>query len=281
MSRDEAYLQRVLAPVLGNVRARGLETRRVAFDIAMQRVNRRVVHGSSPTGHEDEHGVAEIYRGLLAFASAAHQKAVIEEVQKLEMESMPALQTLAKQRGYYGSHPPKQERYELIKNYKPQMMEGYTMPTAETPARPISSPVLGNGTFEQSKFTHVPDAEYEPGSDIFYGNPKTARGSDQTSRFANVPQAPRLPNGEIDYDKLNEMNGHRSMSGRRNINIKQGQESVMPGPFYTDVLKDLSNEHSRIRGGMAEAMRHVDPVKFNRARAEDARIRQEVQAISD
>src|SRR5215470_11633701 len=69
MSRDDLFIQQKLMPVIGDVRAPGFEPRRVALEIAQQRVNNRVVHTGSPTGNPSEHGIPDTYRGLLPFAS--------------------------------------------------------------------------------------------------------------------------------------------------------------------------------------------------------------------
>jgi hypothetical protein len=54
----------------------------------------------------------------------------------------------------------------------------------------------------------------------------------------------------------------------------------MPGPFYAQILEDLSNELSRCRAAEAEAMRDVDPKKLNRARAARTRVEARLGAIS-
>jgi hypothetical protein len=210
--RDEVYLQQKLTPILGDVRQPKYEARRAALDIAIDRVKRNVVHHSAPTGNAGEHGAPDTYPGLIPFGSNKHLNAIIIEVAKLEKESLPALKTLAQQRGYYGAHPPSDQRFEYVEGYREQMMESF-----DANGEKVTAPVYGRGSAQRSKYMDLPSGNYE---EIIYGNPKTNRGSDQRSRFADVPHAPTLPDGSIDYDELNRRNGHRPMSGRRNVTGK-------------------------------------------------------------
>jgi len=211
--RDLTYLARLMAPMIGDIRARGYETRRVAFEQAVKDTNNNVMHLGSPTGHEDEHGAREVYAGTVNFSSNQHQRNVIDRIRELEKNSQPALHALARQRGYYGSHPPSDQRFEYVEGYREQIMESFNA-DGET----VAVPVYGRGRVQESPYLNQPAAD--PDGPIIYGDPKKIRGTDQRSRYADVGSAPTLPNGEIDYDTINRMNGHTTMSGRRNITGK-------------------------------------------------------------
>src|SRR5215472_10668070 len=114
MMREELFLEQKMQSITGPIRASGYEARRVSFEEAVRTVNNRVVHNGSPTGSAEEHGSPDLYPGLLSFASNAHIVAVANEMKRLEKESMPALKTIARQRGYY-SHPPDSNRFDLVK----------------------------------------------------------------------------------------------------------------------------------------------------------------------
>jgi hypothetical protein len=105
MMRNELFLEQKMQSITGPIRAPGYEARRVSFEEAVRTVNNRVVHNGCPTGHEHEHGSPDLYPGLLPFASNAHIVAVANEMKRLEKESMPALKTIARQRGYYRQSP--------------------------------------------------------------------------------------------------------------------------------------------------------------------------------
>jgi hypothetical protein len=210
--RDELFLEQKMQPLTGPIRAPGYEARRVSFEQAVRTVNNRVVHNGSPTGSDQEHGSPDLYPGLLPFASNAHIVAVANEMKRLEAESMPALKTIARQRGYY-SHAPDTNRFDLVKAPL-RHMESF-----DRDGNVRVMPIYGNGQGQDvggSKYAHLADAD---------ANAPYVLGGGQTeeqSKFHGTPEPPRLRNGEIDYDKLNELNGHGPMRGRRNFSMRQG-----------------------------------------------------------
>jgi hypothetical protein len=110
------------------------------------------------------------------------------------------LKSIAQQRGYFGLHPPKPERFDLVEGYKPQILESWT-----AAGEHVVAPVYGNGTAYGSKFDHV-EAKPVP---------------QERHRMTDVTEAPRLPTGEIDMDRViaeqNERYGHTTPSGHRNV----------------------------------------------------------------
>jgi hypothetical protein len=212
MSRDDLFIQQKLMPVIGDVCAPGFESRRVALEIAQQRVNNRVVHTGSPTGNPTEHGMPDTYRGLLPFASNAHLNAIIVEVKELEKESMLALKTRARQLGYY-SHPPDTNRFDLVKGPL-RHMESF-----DRDGNHVMIPIYGNGQGQDvggSRYAHLADADAD--APYVLGGGQT----EEQSKFHGTPDPPRLRDGSIDYDKLNELNSHGPMRGRRNFSVRQG-----------------------------------------------------------
>jgi hypothetical protein len=212
MMRDELFLEQKMQSITGPIRAPGYEARRVSFEEAVRSINNRVVHNGSPTGSDQEHGSPDLYPGLLPFASNAHIVAVANEMKRLERKSMPALKTIARQRGYY-SHPPDTNRFDLVKAPL-RHMESF-----DSDGNVRVMPIYGNGQGQDvggSKYAHLADADAD--APYILGGGKT----EEESKFHDVPEPPRLRNGEIDYDKLNEMNGHGPMRGRRNFTIRRG-----------------------------------------------------------
>jgi hypothetical protein len=182
---------------------------------------RNVMHLGNATGSEEEHGVREHYPGMFVHGSNGHLREIVQKAGELKKNSPDAMQTIARQRGHFGAHPPSEKRFEFVEDYKEQQMESVDRFGEQV----TMMPVYGRGTLDQSKYAHLESATSDE-RDIVYGNPRTNRGSDRTSRFHSVGQAPTLRNGEIDYAKLyeeqNRRNGHISGSGRRNITGKVG-----------------------------------------------------------
>jgi hypothetical protein len=212
MMRDELFLEQKMTPITGPIRAPGYEARRVSFQEAVRTVNNRVVHNGSPTGSEQEHGLPDLYPGLLPFASNAHITAIANEMKRLEKESMPALKTIARQRGYY-SHPPDSNRFDLVKGPL-RHMESF-----DRDGNAVVMPIYGSGQGQSvggSKYAHLADADAD--APYVLGGGQT----EEQSKFHGVPDPPRLHDGSIDYDRLNELNGHGPMRGRRNVTIPRG-----------------------------------------------------------
>jgi hypothetical protein len=83
----------------------------------------------------------------------------------------------------------------------------------------VVMPIYGNGQGQNvggSKYAHLADADAD--APYILGGGKT----EEESKFHNVPEPPRLADGSIDYDRLNEMNGHEPMRGRKNFTIRRG-----------------------------------------------------------
>jgi hypothetical protein len=105
-NRDQAYLQRALAPRIGDVTQRGFESRRAALDQAIANIQGqgRVMHTGSPGGEEYGRGDADHYAGYITFGGNKHLNAIIDEVARLEKEAPKELREIATRRGYYGAH---------------------------------------------------------------------------------------------------------------------------------------------------------------------------------
>jgi hypothetical protein len=229
---------------VGNLLAKGNERKRAAFDIAVQRVNDRVIHTAMPTGAEEGHGQRESYPGLTEFGSAAHIRILTVEMETLEKENPQQLDRIAQQRGYYnhdyqGPHGLK---------YLNGVEQEYTTATywdAHNRPYDVSHPILGGGEALKSKYHDVPVAN--SASKTMYGG-----GTAQTeSRFSNVPQAPRLPNGELDLRKIEEYHQSPKASARSGGGISVGKYADTPtAPLTAEGNPDwaaISEYHNRSR----------------------------------
>jgi hypothetical protein len=196
--RDD-LLERMTAWV-GDVTQPGREVDRAAVEVAASRIT-NVLHDGPATGSEGERGRPELYPCHLRYGSNAHLQHVRDTAAALKAQSPAALESIARQRGYY-SHPVKdgRKRSDLVENYRPQIMESW-----DHNGEPVLAPVLGNGIAYGSKFD---DLELRPPLE-------RKRITD------DVSEAPRLPSGELDMDKVcaeqNERYGHVTQSGRRNV----------------------------------------------------------------
>jgi hypothetical protein len=227
--RDD-LLQRMAAWV-GDLTQPGREVDRVAVEVAASRTT-NVLHDGPATGSDGEHGKAEVYSGHLRYGSNQWAAQIKDKAEALKKDSRPALQSLAHQRGYYGAHPPKPERFELVEKYQAKVMESYT-----ADGERVVAPVYGNGTSWGSKFDHVKLSD--PTKPMEYG-------SQQRSRIADVRDAPRLPSGEIDMDTVceeqNVRHGHIRPTGHFNqtvggIGPRLGRSGIDKYPTAADFKK--------------------------------------------
>jgi len=202
--RDD-ILERMTAWV-GDVTKPGREIDRAAIEIANSRI-KNVLYDGPPTGRR--HGQAQSYPGMVRYGSNEHLKQIKETTAALKASSAEALKSIAQQRGYFGCHPPKNERFEYSKNWQPKVMESYT-----AAGEHVVIPVHGDGQaglYSGSRFDGVPT-----------GTPSLER-----KRMSDVktetPDAPRLPNGNVDMGAVcrlqNEQFGHVPQTGRSNMTV--------------------------------------------------------------
>jgi hypothetical protein len=205
---------------------------RAIFDRAHQIVSRRTIDQGEPgpdaAPRGGARGVSESYPGLLVAGSRDEYFAHSTEMQRLgvwDREQDQAAEDVAKRvaifrqvgiaRGYgkpTGVHDTR--RFSFVENYRPQLMESYT----ESGERKLM-PVYGNGQGQDvggSKYAHLASADAD--APYILGGGTT----EEESKFRDVPEPPRLADGSIDYDRLNELNGHGPMRGRKNISIPRG-----------------------------------------------------------
>jgi hypothetical protein len=190
-----------MSPWVGDVTQPGREVDRAAVEIANSRIT-NVLHDGPATGSKREHGQPESFPGHFRYGSNQHLTAIKTLAETLKAESPDALKSVAVQRGFFGLHPPRPERFDLVENYKPKMLESWTAAGEQ-----VTAPVLSNGLAYGSKF----DA-------VGIGSPPLER-----HRLSDVPEAPRLPSGEVDMAEVcrqqNEKHGHVPQTGRSNITV--------------------------------------------------------------
>jgi len=188
-----------MSPWVGDVTKPGREVDRAAIEVANSRIT-NVLHDGPPTGSDRRHGERESFPGHFRYGSNQHLTAIKELAETLKAESPDALESIAQQRGHYGVHPPKAERFDLVESYKPQTMESWTAAGEQ-----VMAPVLGNGTAYGSRYDHV----------------KAAPARLERDRLSDVSDPPRLPSGDVDMAKViaeqNERYGHTTPAGRRNV----------------------------------------------------------------
>jgi hypothetical protein len=205
--RDDV-LRRMFA-VYGDLTQPGREIDRVCVELADSRTT-NVLHDGPATGSEGEHQAKpDVYPGHVRYGANQWQNVIKAKAEALKKE-LPAdtLRALAQQRGHYGSHPPKPERFELVPNYELKVMQSF-----DQDGNPVIAPVLSNGTPMGSKYEHLKESD----KGLNY------EGSQRPSATTNVRNAPRLPNGEIDMVAVcaeqNARYGHVPQTGRSNVTV--------------------------------------------------------------
>jgi hypothetical protein len=115
--------------------------------------------------------------------------AVYGDVVKLVQENTPALEKVAKARGYY--------THAQAPSSPQSDPESFYVPKAHSYAREPQ------GTWEKGKYADTPEAP-----------PDHMRAVDAVrSRYMDLPDPPLLRNGQVDFDKLTEMTGHKPYTG--------------------------------------------------------------------
>ena len=217
MDREALLLDRIRTAYGFDLKAPGNEIALAAFEIENKRMNDQglVMDFGSATGSESEHGMCEFYPGKYQFGSQRHIKTLVEKhmVQRVQ-ESKPECELYARRNGLYNNIP--RENTNRLDYVKGPMRH---MESFDRDGNRVVVPVYGGGQGQNvggSRYAALASADTD--APYVLGGGRT----EEQSKFHNVPDPPRLRDGSIDYDRLNEMNGHGPMSGRRNVTIRRG-----------------------------------------------------------
>lgn len=116
-------------------------------------------------------------------------KAVHERAANMVKDASPALNQVARARGYFNhKQAPTSPQSDPESFYTPKAHSYVTEP---------------QGTWEKSKYEHLQAPAEDPMQKI-----EAVR-----SRYVDLPDPPRKQNGDIDFDKLSELTGHRPYTG--------------------------------------------------------------------
>jgi hypothetical protein len=201
---------------LGDLRTPERAVERAAFDVAHEKVQRRVIDIVEPTGSDAARGAKEHFAGLIPAGSNAEVQATHDEMRRLltqQPEDAPgefdkrqtSLRKIAATRGY--TRPLTAGGDDSRLTYvdgQPQVMH-----SEQTDGTMRTLPVFSGGRQQRSKYHDVPN---NPNAGPFYGY--NNNGIDE-SKFANVPSAPVKADGSYDWDAISDYHGASRPSGRQ------------------------------------------------------------------